>query len=337
MKFACLGLNHRTTPVEVRECFSIANSRLAERGAELKQLDSIDQCLVLSTCNRMEIYFCSNNLAQSIDDIRACFMKERQGLECKDGYFYEYTGMEAARHLCRVLSGLDSMVLGETQIFGQVKEAYRLALEAGLTGGILNKIFQKSFSIGKQVRRSTSINAGATSIGAVAVELSERIFGELEGSQVLILGAGEMSRVTAQSLKSRGAQSIFVANRTHERAVELAKSVEGEAIRYEQWIEYLKRIDIVIAATSSPHYIITRELLEPLREARKYRSLFLIDISVPRNVDPAAADIDEVYVYDIDTLTTLADEARKQREKEIAHCEEIIDQNLEKNFHNLII
>ncbi len=335
MSLACLGLNHRTTPVEVRECFAIAKPRLARTGAELIEKTPIDQCVVLSTCNRMEIYFCADDPAAAGESIREYFTGSRDDVECREGYFYESSGVDAMMHLCRVLSGLDSMVLGETEIFGQVKEAYRVALAAGITGGILNKVFQKAFSIGKKVRRETNINVGATSIGSVAVELAGQIFGELKGSQVLILGAGEMSRVTAQSLKSRGAKSIFVANRTHERAEELAQMVEGEAIRYDQWCEYLKRIDIVIAATSAPHYMITRELLLPLREARKFRSLFLIDISVPRNIDPAAADIDEVYVYDIDTLRLLADEARRSREREIRHCEEIIQADFTKHFTTL--
>ncbi|MDH3069768.1 glutamyl-tRNA reductase [Akkermansia sp. N21169] len=335
MSLSCLGLNYRTAPVEIRECFAIARPRLAKAEAELLEQTPIDQCVVLSTCNRMEIYFCADDHELAAKAIREYFTGSRENIECRDGYFYQCSGVDAMRHLCRVLSGLDSMVLGETEIFGQVKEAYRIALSAGMTGGILNKVFQKAFSIGKKVRRETKINVGATSIGSVAVDLAGQIFGELKGSQVLILGAGEMSRVTAQSLKSRGAKSIFVANRTHERAEELARMVEGEAIRYEQWCEYLKHIDIVIAATSAPHYVITRDLLLPLREARKFRSLFLIDISVPRNIDPATADIDEVYVYDIDTLRLLADEARRSRAREIRHCEDIIEQDMMKHFPTL--
>jgi glutamyl-tRNA reductase len=279
----------------------------------------------------MEVYYWTEHAELAEREIRQYFL-DRSTEARAETHLYTYSGMDALRHLCRVLSGLDSMVLGETEIFGQVKDAYRIALESGLTGGDANKAFQHAFSIGKKVRRETSIQVGATSVGSVAVELAEQVFGDLDGSNVLILGAGEMSRVTAQSLKSRGAKSIFVANRTHERALELAAMVGGEAIHYEEWIDYLCNIDIVIAATASPNYMITKQLLAPLRDRRKFRSLILIDIAVPRNIDPAAAEIDEVYVYDIDTLQQLADQARQFRKNEISRCEAIIDEALIKYF-----
>lgn len=224
------------------------------------------------------------------------------------------------------------MMLGETEIFGQGKDAYRAAFEAGLTGMHANKTFQHAFAIAKKVRTETNINVGATSVGSAAVDLAEQIFGILKGAKVLILGAGEMSRLTAQALKSRGAESVFVANRSYERAVDLAASIGGEAIGYDQWFEYLTNIDIVIASTAAPHYILDREMLLPLREARKYRSLFLIDISVPRNISPDTNHIEEVYLYDIDTLQQLADEARRSREMEILRCEQIIRDGVAGNF-----
>lgn len=329
---SCLGLNHRSAPVEIRERFSIPKQRLASEGEKLNALSEVSQCVVVSTCNRMEIYFWSDHPDLAFDEIKRHALGSGNDESNGSSWFYNKTGDDALIHLCRVLSGLDSMVLGETEIFGQVKDAYRIALAAGLTGGAANRTFQRVFSIGKRVRSETAINVGATSVGSAAVDLSEQIFGQLDGSRVLILGAGEMSRVTAQSLKSRGAHSIFVANRTHERAMELASSIGGEAIRYDNWCEYLEEIDIVIASTSAPHYIITKELLMNLREKRRYRSLFLIDISVPRNVDPSCSSIDEVYVYDIDTLQNLADEGRRAREKEIKRCESVIDINIRKYF-----
>lgn len=319
----CIGLNHRTCPVEIRERFSVARHKLASEGEKIHRLDSVGQCVLLSTCNRMEIYFWAEDSAAAFRDIIGRYL-EADGVDGAGDHFYCLTGDEAVGHLCRVLSGLDSMVLGETEIFGQVKEAYRTALESGLTGREANKVFQHAFAVAKKVRRETGINTGATSVGSVAVDLAEQIFGRLEGAKVLILGAGEMSRLTARALRSRGAESVFVANRSYDRAVELAESVGGEAIGYDRWFEYLEDIDIVVASTSAPHYILNREMLLPLREKRRYRSLFLIDISVPRNIDPSVESIEEVYLYDIDTLQQLAEEARKSRELEIKRCEAII-------------
>ncbi len=332
MILGCLGLNHRTTPVEVREKFSVPGHRLAAEGKLLKSLGSVDQCVILSTCNRMEIYFWSEDPAAAFREIVESYLGLEYGACRNEGFFYELHGGEAVAHLCGVLSGLDSMMLGETEIFGQGKEAYRAAFEAGLTGMHANKTFQHAFAIAKKVRSETNINVGATSVGSAAVDLAEQIFGILKGAKVLILGAGEMSRLTAQALKSRGAESVFVANRSYERAVDLAASIGGEAIGYDQWFEYLTNIDIVIASTAAPHYILDREMLLPLREARKYRSLFLIDISVPRNISPDTNHIEEVYLYDIDTLQQLADEARRSREMEILRCEQIIRNGVAGNF-----
>lgn len=332
MKFACLGLNHRTTPVEVRERFSVPRHKLAGEGALIAALDSVGECVLLSTCNRMEIYFLSPDPARAFSELMERYLGLDGQHEHREHYFYELEGDVAISHLCRVLSGLDSMVLGETEIFGQAKEAYRIALEAGLTGGSVNKIFQCAFSIAKKVRTATGINTGAISVGSVAVDLAEQIFGRLAGARVLILGAGEMSRLTAQALTSRGAESVFVANRSYDRALELARTIGGEAIRYDHWFDYLKQIDIVIASTAAPHYILNRDMLLPLREARRYRSLFIIDISVPRNVSPDTASIDEVYLYDIDTLRQIADEGMSRRELEIARCETIIAEGMAKHF-----
>lgn len=332
MKFGCLGLNHRTMPIELRERFAVPKHKLCEKGRQLIGLGSIDQCVLLSTCNRMEIYFWGEDPGKALNDIYDNYLMVEKDLRGKSDYFYEFSGKKALIHLCRVLAGLDSMVLGETEIFGQGKDAYRIALEEGLTGMHSNKVFQKAFSIAKKVRTETSINEGATSIGSVAVDLAEQIFGELEGAKVLILGAGEMSRLTAQALKSRGAESVFVANRSYERAVELATAIGGKAIKYDGWVEYLKDIDIVIASTAAPHYILHQDMLLGLREKRHYRSLFLIDISVPRNISPDTAEIEEVYLYDIDTLRQLADDARLNRELEIKKCEDLIQQGILKNF-----
>jgi glutamyl-tRNA reductase len=220
------------------------------------------------------------------------------------------------------------MLLGETEIFGQVKQAYQAAHSAGTTGAILNKLFQKVFSIGKKVRTQTSIQEGSTSIGNVAVELAEKIFGHLKNSEVMVLGAGEMSRLTAQALVSRGAKSIIVANRTHEHAVELAQEMGGRAVYFDDWMNELKKVDVVISSTGAPHTIIHRHEVESLRRARKYRPLFMIDIAVPRDIEHSVGEIEEVYLYDIDALEQLADEAKLRRVNQTIECEKIIEEEL---------
>ena len=288
MRMVCLGLNHRTAPVEIRERFAVPSHKLREEGQRIRSLPGVDQCVVLSTCNRMEIYYWSNEPENAQEHILSHFLGDGRGELDMASYFYSHQGEDALGHLCRVLSGLDSMVLGETEIFGQVKTAYHTALDAGITAACANKTFQKAFTIGKKVRTESQIHAGATSVGSVAVELAEQIFGDLSGTRVLI--------------------------------------------RYDVWGNYLRDIDVVVAATAAPHCIITRETLLPLRASRKYRSLFLIDISVPRNISPDVADIEEVYLYDIDTLTQLADEAKRSREQEVSRCEAIIRDSISRYF-----
>lgn len=327
MELVCLGVNHKTAPVEVRERFAVGNTKLGEEAQNLLEMTGAPEGVVISTCNRTEFYLAAQ-------DGRAAMARLEYGLAEKvHGHgepFYRYESEEAARHLCRVVSGLDSMLLGETEIFGQVKQAYQAAHAAGATGSVLNKLFQKSFSIGKKVRTQTTIQEGSTSIGNVAVELAEKIFGHLKDSEVMVLGAGEMSRLTAQALVSRGAKSVIVANRTHERAIELAAEMKGRAVRFDDWLEVLKDVDVVISSTGAPHTIIHAEEIESVRRARKFRPLFLIDIAVPRDIAQACGEIEEVYLYDIDALEQLADEARARRVKQIEECEKIIEGELGK-------
>jgi glutamyl-tRNA reductase len=221
-------------------------------------------------------------------------------------------------------------VLGETEVFGQTKRAYKAALEAGHTAGGLNKLFQRAFAVGKKVRTVTGIQVGQTSIGSVAVDLAEKIFGHLRDSRVMVLGAGEMSRITAQSLLSRGARSIFVANRTYDKAVELAEELGGEAVRFDAWQTVLEEVDVVISSTGAPHAIVRREHVREVRRKRRYRPLFFIDIAVPRDIDVAVGEIEEVYLYDIDTLEQIANEGRERREAQIKECDAIIEAELRK-------
>jgi glutamyl-tRNA reductase len=330
MELLCLGLNHRTAPVEVRERFAVGMTKLGEAANELIALAEASEGVVISTCNRTEFYLAAEDAQAAFQRVESRLAEKIHLDSSVAAHFYRKEKNEAAKHLCRVVSGLDSMMLGETEIFGQVKQAYGSALEAGATGLILNKVFQRAFGIGKKVRSETAIQEGSTSVGNVAVDLAEKIFGHLKNSEVMILGAGEMSRITAQSLVSRGARSIFVANRSFDRAQELAAEMGGLAVRFDDWQNVLERVDVVISSTGAPHAIVQRADVEKARRARKYRPLFFIDIAVPRDIDPAVGEIEEVYLYDIDTLEQLAEEARARRQLQIAECERIIEHELVK-------
>lgn len=327
MDLVCLGVNHKTAPVEVRERFAIGTTRLGEAAIDLLEMAGVPEGVVVSTCNRTEFYLAAESSKKALERLEHSLSDKVHGHEEP---FYRHEREDAVRHLCKVVSGLDSMLLGETEIFGQVKQAYHAAHEAGATGPILNKLFQRVFSVGKKVRTQTTIQEGSTSIGNVAVELAEKIFGHLKDSEVMVLGAGEMSRLTAQALVSRGAKSIIVANRTHDKAVELATEMKGRAVRFDDWLEVLKNVDVVISSTGAPHTIIHREEVESVRRARKYRPLFLIDIAVPRDIDHEVGEIEEVYLYDIDALEQLAEEAKARRSQQVLECERIIEAEMRK-------
>ena len=330
MNIVCLGLNHQTAPVEVRELFAVSENKLGQEAGRICEIEGIEESVVLSTCNRMEYYAAVDDCRIASNQLRS-FLQRHGGEPLRMEHLYEKKGVEAARHLCRVVSGIDSMVLGETEIFGQVKKAYQAALESGTTSRRLNKLFQKAFGIGKKVRSHTGIQEGQTSVGSVAVDLAEKIFGHLRSSRVMVIGAGEMSRATARSLLSRGAHSIFVTNRSFERAEELAAELDGEAVRFDDWQNALQEVDVVISSTGSPHAVMDRAHVEAVRRKRRYRPLFLIDIAVPRDIEPEVGEIEEVYLYDIDTLKEIAQEAKGQRAEQVRLCERIIDQELVKS------
>lgn len=328
MELVCVGLNHRTAPVEVREKFAVPSGKLGEAAKELLSIDGLAEGVVVSTCNRTEFYLAGERAAAAAEALKGA-LAVKHGVEGR-GHWYEHQRMEAARHLCRVLSGLDSMVLGETEIFGQAKDAYRQALEAGATAGTLNRLFQRAFGVSKKVRSETRIQEGATSVAGAAVELAEKIFGKLAGTRVIVIGAGDMSRQTAQALVSRGATSVFVTNRSLEKAQQLAEEMGGRAVPFDEWQGVLAGVDVVISSTSAPHPVVMPYQIEAVRRVRRYRPLFLIDIAVPRDIDPRCGEIEEVYLYDIDTLEQLADEARLRRRQQIVECEGIISKELEK-------
>lgn len=329
----CLGLNYRTTPVEVRERVAFPEARVPEAVQQVKSLKGFEESVVLSTCNRVEIYSThTHEEAAAAHDELVDYLVKRFELapdQAEALVTYKLDATEAARHLFRVVSGLDSMVLGETEIFGQVKAAYQLALNTGTTGRSLNKLFQQAFSVGKKVRNETHIQRGSTSVGSVAVDLAEKVH-DLKQCRVMLIGAGEMSRTCAQSLLSRGAKSIIVSNRSHERAEELATEMGGRAIKFDEWEGAMHEVDVIISSTSAPHFVIKPEQIQQVMKKRRWEPLLIIDIAVPRDVDPQVNSIEGVYLYDIDALQTIADEGRRQREKQLFICERIIEEQLNK-------
>jgi len=329
----CLGLNYRTTPIEVRERVAFRESMVPEAVQQIRTLPGFEESVVLSTCNRVELYATHTHTdPRAAHDTLVGFLVQHFELgqeQAEALVTYKLNTAEAARHLFRVVSGLDSMVLGETEIFGQVKAAYQTALVSGTTGRTLNKLFQQAFSVGKKVRNDTTIQRGSTSVGSVAVDLAEKVH-DLNECRVMLVGAGEMSRTCAQSLLSRGAKSIIVSNRSYDRAMELAAEMKGSALKFDEWESALHEVDVIISSTSAPHFVIKPELIEQVMRKRRWDPLLIIDIAVPRDVDPAVNNIEGVYLYDIDHLQAIADEGRREREKQLSACERIIEDQLDK-------
>lgn len=327
MSIVVVGLSHHTAPVTVRERFAVADAAVPELLKKMREGGVVLEAVILSTCNRVELYAVvpsSDPGAASV--IRNFFVQHHEAPSSRELYLLQEP--QSLEHLFKVACGLDSMVLGETEIFGQLKKAYEIALQHKHTGPRLNKAFQKAFQVAKQVRTETKIQRGSISVGSVAVELAEKIFNSLNDRQVMVIGAGETSEKTARALLSRGAQSILVSNRSHERAVALAQELGGRAVHFEEWGAEFDKIDIIISSTSAPHYILDRTKLEPLMKQRKQRSLLLIDIAVPRDIEPEVNFLEHVYLYNIDDLQTIADQYLQLRREEVAQCEKIIQEKV---------
>lgn len=331
MELVVFGLNHKTAPVEIREKFSFKESELDEALRKLKGAGCINEAVILSTCNRVEVYASGESASKSIASIKD-FIKEFHSLDLKDAeeHHYIFNNKDCIRHLFSVVSGLDSMVIGETEILGQVKRSYELAHKSGATGKLLNLLFQKSFKVAKWVRTNTAITAGALSVGSVAVELAERIFENLNGKTLMIFGAGEMSEVTLKHLCAHGISSVIVSNRSYDRAVELAGKFKAEAVTLDEGLAKLTDVDIVISATSSPHYIIKKELVSQVMSKRRMRPIFFIDITVPRDIEPSVNEIENTYLYNIDDLKALIDENLKERQKELQLGASVVDKEVGK-------
>lgn len=324
MTILCAGINHHVAPVEVRERFAVANHEVAGVLENMRRIDGLSEAVVVSTCNRVEFYAASICPERTLGELRN-FLEIRTGVAAP---LYHHDTPRSVRHLFRVASGLDSMVLGETEILGQVKQAYATAADAGATSGTLNRLFQNAFRVAKSVRSETQITRGATSVGSVAVELAGKIFGGLDHRRVMVLGAGETSERVARSLVSRGVKTVIVSNRTFDRAARLAGEIGGMAIHFDHWQNEFPDVDILISSTAAPHPIITRERLEPMMRQRSGRPLFIIDLAVPRDVDAAVNRLDGVFLYDIDSLQDIASRSLAVRQSEIEHCERIIDRHV---------
>ncbi len=325
MGVVVVGLSHNTAPVAIRERLSFAEAAIPSALARLRAQSLAEESVILSTCNRVEIYAAAPHDPQRTLAALRDFLLNYHGLDPNlTPELYGWHEPQSLEHLFRVASGLDSMVLGETEILGQLKRAYALALEQHHTGRQLNRAFQRAFNVAKQIRTETSIQRGSISVGSVVVDLAEKIFSSLAGRAVLVIGAGDISGKTARALLSRGASEVIVTNRSFDRAAALAAELEGKAIPFDDWVGEFGRIDIAVSSTSAPHYILDRPRLEPLMRLRRQRPLLLIDIAVPRDIDPDVNQMDDVFLYNIDDLQTITEAALRQRREEIALCNELI-------------
>ena len=336
MSVLLLGLSHKTAPVEVRERFAVAESATPERLAALAGRPGISEALILSTCNRVELVVQPEAGSDPTEEILSFLGSEHNSLvdEVKP-YFYRYVDQDAIRHIFRVASSLDSMVLGEPQILGQIKDAYASAKKAGTIRGELDFVLNHAFRVARRVRSETGIGQMAVSVSYVAVELARKIFGDLDGRSILIIGAGKMSELAAKHLRRAGGGRIYVTNRTHERAVELAKVFDGQPVEFSRLHEWLTRVDIVITSTGATDFILTKDAAEGVIAARRQRPIFFVDIAVPRDIDPRINSIDNIFVYDIDDLQHVADANLDQRKREAERAESIVEEELAKLMHRL--
>lgn len=325
MFIAAVGINHRTAPVEVREKLAFGKTGLIPVLLEVKELPSVHGCVVLSTCNRTEIYAAVTQIKEGLKAL-GDYLRNKAQLTDREAsrFFQSWTCYEAINHLFRVAAGLDSMILGETEILGQVREAYELACRLKVGNNVVNTLFQEAIRIGKRVRTVTGIDQHPVSVSYAAVELVKQTFGNLQGCTVLIIGAGEMGELTLKHLVAQGVSTILVSNRSFERAEALARVYGGEAIRYDLLSSQLERADIIIGCTAAPHFVVTAGQVHQAVAARGGRPLFFLDIAVPRDIDPSVRKIPGVVLYDIDDLEHVVLEHMDERKKAAAAAEEMI-------------
>ena len=330
IQFFVYGINYKNCPVQIRETLHFREKRLPEAFQGIRREWPSVETLILSTCNRVELYFSTEETgltSEAVTDFLASF----HGIDpCQfQSFVYRYEGREAVRHLFRVASGLDSMVVGENEILGQLREAFRAAQNAGTVDSVLYRLSERALRVGKGVRTQTKINEGAVSIPSVAVELAEKIFGRLRGEKVMVLGTGEMSELTMQNLKEAGADLVYVVSRNEERGHSLAEAFGARWVSSESWTDRMVEVDILMASTSAPHPVVKREAVKRAMEERRHRPLFLIDIGVPRNIEPEINTLDDVYLYNIDDLQEVAQSNLRLRRKEIRQAEALIEEAVE--------
>lgn len=329
MKFQLVGISHKTAPVEARERLALTEERAAQLARELTRQGSLHEALALSTCNRVE-FLASGERGALRAELFRCLREGQNGAQTGEDLFYSYAGRDAVRHLFRVASSLDSMVVGEPQILGQVKEAYQRAKRAGTIGGPLDQLFAHAFRVAGRVRSETGIGKMAVSVSSVAVELARKIFGDLAGLSVLLIGVGEMAEAAAQHLRDAGASRLVVTNRTFAGAARLAERFGAKAEEFDRLLELLQRVDIVISSTGASGHILSRRTAQGVIAARRNRPIFLVDIAVPRDIDPDINGIDNMFVYDIDDLQQVADANRRERQSEAEVAERIVEAEVDR-------
>ena len=320
-----LGVSHKTAPLELRERLALPEGRAAGIIRELAETDEIREAAAISTCNRTELYLFAADTVGAESQALTVLAREA-GIRPTElvEHLYSLHGGEAANQLFRVTAGLDSMILGEAEVQGQVKRAYELALVEGVTGPVLNRLFRGALSAGKRARSETGVGKGALSVPQVAVELAQRTLGDLAERRVLVVGAGETAELTARALAARGVEAVFIANRRYDRAIGLAQRFGGRAVRFEDLPEQMQAADIVVASTSSPHHVIERDALEEVLASREGRPLLLIDLAVPRDIHPSCRDLPGVGVYDMDDLQALVERNASGREGEARRAEGLL-------------
>jgi len=322
-----LGLNHKTAPIEIRECIAFSKEEAAVALKKFQEIHSVKETFLLSTCNRVELLITTDNKPEAVNIVKS-YIAEFKHIPISqfEDALYIYDGIEAVRHIFRVSASLDSMMVGEPQILGQIKDAYRIATLQKTSGVILNRLLHKTFSVAKRIRTETGIGDHAVSISYAAIEMGRKIFGTLEDKKVLLIGAGEMAEIAVEHLIRHRAGDIFVANRTFERGVELAKRFNGNPVRFEEISNIMQVVDIIISSTGSPELVIKKDQVKSCMRDRKNRPLFFIDIAVPRDIDPEINKLSNSYVYDIDDLKGVIDENIEDRNREALKAERIIDE-----------
>jgi len=329
MDIIVVGLNHKTAPVHIRERVAFSEKTIHEPLRALHRAAGVRETMILSTCNRVEIAAVVESREQGAAAVRAFVARHHEVAEDELApHLYLHAGAEAVRHLFRVASSLDSLVVGEPQILGQVKDAYQFAREAGAVGMVLDRLLKKALSVAKFVRTETEIARSAVSVSFAAVELAKKIFGEIEGRSAMIIGAGEMAELAVKHLVSSGVREVSVVNRTFEKAVALAQEFGGSAVKYEDLLDQLVISDIIISSTGAPHFIIKGEDIKQVMVRRRHRPMFFIDIAVPRDIEPSVNDIDNAYLYNVDDLQSVVDGNIKERRKEAEKAEKIVEEEV---------